>query len=190
MVATGQHPAVDRAAAQRWVFGYGSLIWKADFRFHERRRASLHGWMRRFWQGSHDHRGTPDAPGRVVTLVTATGNEAAASPCVGVAYRVDEDVFPHLDYREKNGYQRVDVNIRLLPTDAVVRGVTYVAEPGNRAFLGPATLDEIAAQIRRSHGPSGSNTHYLLALQEALAQLDTADEHVDALARRIRTLVA
>lgn len=140
--------------------------------------------MRRFWQGSHDHRGTPDAPGRVVTLVTA-GDEAAASACIGVAYRVDEDVFPHLDYREKNGYERVDVDIRLLPTGAVVRGVTYVAEPGNRAFLGPATLDEMAAQIRCARGPSGSNAHYLLALQEALAQLDTVDEHVDALVRRI-----
>ena len=175
---------------QHWVFGYGSLIWKADFPYHERRRAAIGGWMRRFWQGSHDHRGTPEAPGRVVTLVR-TDHAAGSAPaaCIGVAYRVDEAVFAHLDYREKNGYRRVDVDIHLCAADGaggaagVVRGLTYIGEASNAAFLGPASLDDIAAQISRSSGPSGSNVDYLLALHRALAQLGAADRHVDDLAR-------
>ena len=166
---------------RHWIFGYGSLIWRVDFPYHERCRAVIDGWSRRFWQGSHDHRGTPAAPGRVLTLIPDQG-----ARCVGMAYRVDEDVFEHLDYREKNGYERVDVDIRL--PDRTVAGVTYVGAEGNFAYLGPAPLDEIAAQIRRSSGPSGRNIDYLLELGAALDALGVDDEHVRALVDRVRIL--
>ena len=116
---------------QHWIFGYGSLIWRVDFPYHEREKATIDGWSRRFWQGSHDHRGTPEAPGRVLTLIPDT-----EARCVGMAYLVDEDVFEHLDYREKNGYERVDVDIRL--AGRTVAGVTYIGAEGNFAYLGPA----------------------------------------------------
>ena len=160
---------------QHWIFGYGSLIWRVDFPYRQRRRASIRGWTRRFWQGSHDHRGTPRSPGRVVTLVPDP-----SATCVGMAYQVDESTFAHLDYREKNGYERVDVHIRF--ADRAVPGTVYVAAEDNPAFLGPASLDAIASHIRRSRGPSGSNKDYLLELAAALAALGAEDAHVEALA--------
>ena len=155
-----------------WVFGYGSLIYKVDFPYLERSEAQIHGWERRFWQGSHDHRGTPDAPGRVVTLV-----EAAGRPCGGMAYQITEEVFEHLDHREKNGYQRRETTISLVD-GRDVSGTVYVADPGNFAYLGPEPLDIMAAQIARSHGPSGSNREYLLTLAESLREMGLHDEHV------------
>lgn len=164
---------------QHWIFGYGSLIWRVDFPYHERHRGTIEDWSRRFWQGSHDHRGTPDAPGRVLTLIPEDG-----ARCVGMAYLVDEDVFGHLDHREKNGYERVDIAIRL--ADRTVPGVTYIGCEGNFAYLGPAPLADIAAQIMCSRGPSGHNIDYLLELDAALAALGVSEPHVRSLVKLAR----
>lgn len=181
-----------------WVFGYGSLMWRPDFDYIERRPARIHGWQRRFWQGSHDHRGVPERPGRVVTLVPAPG-----AFCDGVAYLVPRQTvgatFEALDHREKNGYQRYPVTLRLrraaphvLPDDGYAAeqttGVVYVAPTDNHAFLGPAPAEEIARQIQRSEGPSGRNSDYLLALAQALRDLDADDPHVFELETLVRSL--
>ena len=158
-----------------WLFGYGSLIFKADFPYIERRPASIANWSRRFWQGSHDHRGTEDAPGRVVTLVPENG-----AICGGMAYLVTPQVFAHLDHREKNGYLRLAIQIRFDDGSSEL-GLAYVATEENEAYLGPATEREIAEQIATSHGPSGPNRDYLIELASALRDLGVADTHVFAL---------
>ena len=164
-----------------WVFGYGSLIWRPDIPFHDRRVARVRGWKRRFWQGSHDHRGVPDAPGRVVTLVP----DADAS-CEGMAYRIDastaDSTFAGLDHREKNGYERHDVRLEFRDGSAC-DGVVYIAPAGNFAYLGPAPDTEMVGQIRRSTGPSGANIDYLLDLAAALRTLEIDDPHVRRLER-------
>ncbi|MEH6358421.1 MAG: gamma-glutamylcyclotransferase [Pseudomonadales bacterium] len=155
-----------------WIFGYGSLIYKVDFPYLERRPASIDGWERRFWQGSHDHRGLPDAPGRVVTL---TPQEHAT--CKGMAYRVEKSVLEHLDFREKNGYARLMTEMNFEDSSRA-DGVVYIATEQNDAFLGDAPLSEIAAHIQRSAGPSGSNRAYLLQLADSLRDLSVHDAHV------------
>lgn len=154
-----------------WVFGYGSLIWRQDFPFLDCRRAWISGFGRRFWQGSHDHRGRADAPGRVVTLIKSPGEH-----CFGKAFLVMHDVFDHLDHREKNGYTRHELTIHF--DDADVGGVTYVAPHDNEAFLGPADMNEMVEQILGSSGESGANTDYVVELAKALRQLDIDDPHV------------
>ena len=53
-----------------WIFGYGSLCWKADFPAEEQFVGRVSGWKRLFAQRSTDHRGTPAAPGLVATVLT------------------------------------------------------------------------------------------------------------------------
>jgi len=167
-----------------WLFGYGSLIYKVDFPYLEVQPVYLNGWQRRFWQGSHDHRGTPDAPGRVVTLVEAHGER-----CFGLAYRVEADVFDHLDHREKNGYRRLVVALQFGPHD-IRQGLVYIGLKNSPAFLGEASEEAIAAQILRSVGPSGSNRDYLEKLVQALAEYKVHDPHVDAVYKKLLALEA
>jgi len=169
--------------ASVWLFGYGSLIFKADFPFLERRPASIHDWSRRFWQGSHDHRGTGQAPGRVATLVPDEG-----AVCHGMAYLVTPEEFAHLDQREKNGYLRLATPMRFADGTGA-EGIVYIATAGNAAWLGQASDDDIAGQIASARGPSGRNSDYLLELARALRELDVCDTHVDYLAERVRELL-
>lgn len=156
-----------------WLFGYGSLLFKADFPYHEHRPARIEGWARRFWQGSHDHRGTPEAPGRVATLVERPGVS-----CTGMAYRIPVDALGPLDFREKNGYLRFRTEMAFLDADERAEGLVYIATERNPAFLGPAPVDEMAEQIAACHGPSGPNRTYLLELARALRALGDPDPHV------------
>ncbi len=167
-------------AESTWIFGYGSLVWRPAFDFVEREVGLVHGYARRFWQGSSDHRGVPGAPGRVVTLVAA-----ADESCAGVAYRIAPErahaTLARLDERERGGYERARVDVELAE-GACVRAVTWVASPSNPNYLGEASLDAMARVVRSSRGPSGHNVEYVLELARALGRLGVRDAHVEALA--------
>lgn len=173
-----------------WLFGYGSLMFKCDFEYTERRLAAITGWERRFYQGSNDHRGTAERPGRVVTLVASNDPN---TQCVGAAYLIKpKDALPHLDLREKNGYLRRWMEMRFLDSGAAghtgrdTLGLVYVATEGNEAYLGPAPIDEIAKHIIVSVGPSGTNTDYLFRLAECLRGADIHDSHVFAIETEVK----
>jgi cation transport regulator ChaC len=169
-----------------WIFGYGSLIWRADFAFAERRAGHIKHWARRFWQGSEDHRGVPGSPGRVVTLT-----ELAGAQCMGMAYLIAPEhadaVMRQLDYREKGGYDRLTTEVYFADQPSVI-AITYHATDANAHYLGAASILAIANQVLAAAGPSGSNTEYVLELDRALQQLNHHDSHVASIAAEVRRL--
>ena len=168
---------------QVWLFGYGSLIYLVDFPYLESKPASIRGWSRRFWQGSHDHRGTEENPGRVVTLI-----EEPDAVCGGVAFLVEGSVFEQLDEREKNGYLRLATEMTF-NDGSHDEGLVYIATADNEAWLGEANEYDIACQICTAEGTSGSNRDYLLELAKSLRELGLQDPHVFEIETHIQHLL-
>lgn len=175
MRTTGQATAAmsgkdeSSSIADFWLFGYGSLIWKPPPHFDERVPGYISGYVRRFWQASEDHRGTPLSPGRVVTLIERSfwemlgdsEHEKTAEKVWGAAYHIIpekvQEVQEYLDIREINGY-----SIQYTPfhpnggSRKPIRCMVYIGMPDNPQFLGAMDPLEVAKKINESAGPSVS----------------------------------
>ncbi|XP_062021518.1 gamma-glutamylcyclotransferase 2-3 isoform X2 [Rosa rugosa] len=139
-----------------WVFGYGSLIWKAGFNFDERVVGFIKDYRRVFYQGSTDHRGTPEFPGRTVTLEPAEGEV-----CWGAAYKIskkeDQEIaLEHLEVREKQYDKKAYLDFFTEPTattPALSGVMVYIASPDKKLnvnYLGPASIEDIAKMQRQT----------------------------------------
>jgi glutathione-specific gamma-glutamylcyclotransferase len=163
-----------------FVFAYGSLIFRPSRFFGERRAALVRGYRRAFRQASPDHRGTPEFPGRVVTLLPEEG-----ASCGGALYTVDDDrieeALIELDDRESGGYDRADVLAEVQGEPSPVRAVTWIALPTNRHHLPHGPISSALEVVLRSRGKSGTNIDYVLRLAAALRDMGWSDPDVFAL---------
>ncbi|KAI4307283.1 hypothetical protein L6164_030487 [Bauhinia variegata] len=179
-----------------WVFGYGSLIWKTGFNYDDRVVGFIKGYRRVFHQGSTDHRGTPEYPGRTVTL-----EPAQEELCWGVAYKIskkeDQEVaLTYLEVREKQYDQKAYLDFfteLAATTPSISRVMVYIGSSDktvNENYLGAAPVEEIARQIIHAEGPSGPNRDYLFQLEKALLQIGCEDKHVMDIANEVRRILS
>ena len=163
----------------RWVFGYGSLMWRPDFDYLERRAAILHGRRRAFCIYSVHHRGTPERPGLVLGL-------APGGSVRGVAYRVAEErwaeVIAYLREREQPTETYVEATaVVRMNGNTSRRAVTFLSDVAHPQWAGALSQEAQAGLISGATGLSGRNIDYLRDLVEHLKAERIADRGMEQL---------
>ena len=180
------------------IFAYGSIMWKPQFKYTSRQAAYVNGYVRRFWQSSDDHRGTPSLPGKVACLIRAEEahyherNNLHHEKVWGYMYELDRSELKHilhqLDVREQNGYVRTVSECFSREGLSLGECFVYVCCKSHPSFGVCTDVDLLAATVAEAKGASGPNIEYLLKLEECLDELGRPDEHITCLARKCRSI--
>jgi cation transport protein ChaC len=170
-------------ADERWVFGYGSLMWRPGFAHLERARATLHGRRRAFCIYSVHHRGTYERPGLVLGL-------APGGAVRGAAFRVAEDVWPevyaYLVEREQPTETYIEARRAVRLADGRrVPAMVFLSDVRHAQWAGTLSLERQAELIAGARGLSGPNVDYLRDLVEHLREEGVRDRAMEQLLRRV-----
>jgi cation transport protein ChaC len=180
--------SLESPTGDRWVFGYGSLMWRPGFAYQERRPAIAHGRRRAFCIYSVHHRGTPERRGLVLGL-------APGGATRGAAYRVASDdwpaVYAYLQEREQptETYFEAWAHVRL-DTGVLVEALVFLSDRTHPQWAGDLTLEEQARLIAGATGLSGRNVDYLRDLVVHLREEGVADRTMQRLLTRVEALEA
>jgi cation transport protein ChaC len=176
----------EQAADDLWVFGYGSLMWRPGFDFHERVEARLIGAHRALCVYSFVHRGTPERPGLVLGL-------DRGGACNGIAFRVAAGdragTIAYLRAREQaTGVYRECVRRVSIKSEPArqVPALCYVVDRGHVQYAGRLPLSEQLHYIRQGHGQSGPNRDYVIATVAAMEALGMRESELHLLAQRLK----
>lgn len=166
-------------ASERWVFGYGSLMWRPGFPFAERRAATLYGRRRAFCIYSVHHRGTYENPGLVLGL-------APGGACRGAAYRVAEadwaETYAYLLEREQPTETYIEARREIrLDDHRRVPSLVFLSDVQHPQWAGALTLERQAELIAGATGLSGRNVDYLRDLVSHLREMRVRDVGLERL---------
>lgn len=166
-----------------WVFGYGSLMWNPLLQVEQQARATLHGWQRSFCMRTTAGRGTPERPGRMLSL--EPGGQAQ-----GLALRLREATLA----AELRALWRREMvtgayRPRWLPVELAdggsVQAIGFVANPTHPQHEADASVAAVVPVIACAVGAFGANTDYVHALAQALAAHGLQDDYVAAIRARL-----
>jgi len=170
----------------RWVFGYGSLIWRPGFRHVRAVPARLYGVHRSLCIRSYHYRGTDQVPGLVFGL-------RRGGSCAGMGFEIaPEDWIEVRDYlRERELVTDVYLEVwrpMRLSGGETVSAMTYVADPRHEQFAGVLSVAEQLDTVVHAAGTAGHNRDYVLNTIAHLREMGFADRNLVDLENRLAAL--
>ncbi|MYN14581.1 gamma-glutamylcyclotransferase [Pusillimonas sp. TS35] len=169
-----------------WVYGYGSLIWRPEFDFAEKRIGLLHGYHRALCLWSRVNRGTPDRPGLVFGLDTG-------GSCRGVVFRIPaervrEDM-EALWRREMPSGAYLPKWITCRTDAGHVTALAFVMNRNTDAYVRGLSDEHLLHIVRSAHGSYGPCMEYVIETAQALQRSNIHDKRLQALVRQLHAAV-
>ena len=166
-----------------WIYGYGSLIWRPEFDYVERRHALLHGYHRALCLWSRVNRGTPEKPGLVFGL-------DAGGSCRGVAFRIKGERTPEimeaLWRREMPSGAYIPRWLNCRTQEGSIIALAFTMNRNTDAYVRGLPREHLLHIVRNAHGSYGPCIDYVLETADALMRHDIVDKRLSALARSLR----
>jgi cation transport protein ChaC len=168
-----------------WLFAAGSLIWKPEFAFVERRPATLPGWHRAYCFRITRWRGTPDLPGLMMGI-------DRGGTCKGVAFRLPpQDPHGQLDrlLRREISYKPAANEPGwhwVRSGEERFRALAFTACRTNPSYDHKIPEGEIVRTLARAAGHWGSCAEYLFNTVRHLDEFGIRDRNL----WRLQKLVA
>ncbi|HET6828796.1 MAG TPA: gamma-glutamylcyclotransferase, partial [Ramlibacter sp.] len=177
-------PMLEKAIAEwggeedLWIFGYGSLIWKPDFEFAERRPAKVHGWHRALKMWSRINRGTPERPGLVLGMLSG-------GCCRGMVFRIarheGRDALTRLWSREMVTAVYDPRWLTCQTPHGPVKALAFTLSRRSPSHTGELSEEEYRAIFEQAKGIYGTTLEYAHRTLEELRRLDIHDRHLERL---------
>lgn len=166
-----------------WVFAYGSLIWRPDFDFVERRAARLHGYHRSLCLWSRINRGTPEQPGLVFGL-------DRGGSCRGVTFRVPASTVPDtlhaLWQREMPSGAYLPRWLNCHTPGGAVQALAFVMNRARDSYVRDLPPERVVRVVHDAHGRNGPCLEYVLETAQALDRYNIRDRRLQQLVRRLQ----
>jgi len=165
-----------------WIYAYGSLIWRPEFEYLERRLATLRGHHRSLCLWSRVNRGTPEVPGLVFGL-------DRGGACRGMVFRIAgdsvQDVFPPLWAREMSTGAYIPRWIHCDTPEGRVQALAFLMDRRNPGYAGDLQHEHMLAVVRRAHGTNGPCVEYVLETASALRAAGIRDMRLENFAQHL-----
>lgn len=165
-----------------WVFGYGSLIWRPDFEYSERRDGLLWGYHRSLCLWSRINRGTPEQPGLVFGL-------DRGGSCRGVLFRIPADQVPTtmdaLWRREMPSGAYLPRWLNCRTPAGRVRALTFTMNRATDAYVRNLPPERLVKVVHGAHGINGPCLEYVIETAQALQKFNIHDQRLQKVVQQL-----